>query len=206
MKEITTQQQRVLDCIQVYLNKTGFPPTRADICKELGFKSPNSAETHLRALEKKGFISIESGTSRGISIIGSSSSNVEIQDEYPVIGLVAAGSPTLATENIENKINCPNNFFDSQFDYFLKVKGLSMKDAGIMEDDLVAVKKTSEIKNGDIVIARIDDEVTIKYFKRKSEKVIELEAANEDYKNIIVDLEAEDFAIEGKSVGLLRKN
>jgi repressor LexA len=206
MKEITTQQQRVLDCIQVYLNKTGFPPTRADICKELGFKSPNSAETHLRALEKKGFISIESGTSRGISIIGSSSSNAEIQDEYPVIGLVAAGSPTLATENIENKINCPNNFFDSQFDYFLKVKGLSMKDAGIMEDDLVAVKKTSEIKNGDIVIARIDDEVTIKYFKRKSEKVIELEAANEDYKNIIVDLEAEDFAIEGKSVGLLRKN
>ncbi len=206
MKEITTQQQRVLDCIQVYLNKTGFPPTRADICKELGFKSPNSAETHLRALEKKGFISIESGTSRGISIIGSSSSNTEMQDEYPVIGLVAAGSPTLATENIENKINCPNNFFDSQFDYFLKVKGLSMKDAGIMEDDLVAVKKTSEIKNGDIVIARIDDEVTIKYFKRKSEKVIELEAANEDYKNIIVDLEVEDFAIEGKSVGLLRKN
>ena len=206
MKEITTQQQRVLDCIQVYLNKTGFPPTRADICKELGFKSPNSAETHLRALEKKGFISIESGTSRGISIIGSSGSNAEIQDEYPVIGLVAAGSPTLATENIENKINCPNNFFDSQFDYFLKVKGLSMKDAGIMEDDLVAVKKTSEIKNGDIVIARIDDEVTIKYFKRKSEKIIELEAANEDYKNIIVDLEAEDFAIEGKSVGLLRKN
>ena len=206
MKEITTQQQRVLDCIQVYLNKTGFPPTRADICKELGFKSPNSAETHLRALEKKGFISIESGTSRGISIIGSSSPNAEIQDEYPVIGLVAAGSPTLATENIENKINCPNNFFDSQFDYFLKVKGLSMKDAGIMEDDLVAVKKTSEIKNGDIVIARIDDEVTIKYFKRKSEKVIELEAANEDYKNIIIDLEVEDFAIEGKSVGLLRKN
>jgi len=206
MKEITTQQQRVLDCIQVYLNKTGFPPTRADICKELGFKSPNSAETHLRALEKKGFISIESGTSRGISIIGSSSSSTEIQDEYPVIGLVAAGSPTLATENIENKIKCPNNFFDSEFDYFLKVKGLSMKDAGIMEDDLVAVKKTSEIKNGDIVIARIDDEVTIKYFKRKSEKVIELEAANEDYKNIIIDLEVEDFAIEGKSVGLLRKN
>ena len=206
MKEITTQQQRVLDCIQVYLNKTGFPPTRADICKELGFKSPNSAETHLRALEKKGFISIESGTSRGISIIGSSSSSAEIQDEYPVIGLVAAGSPTLATENIENKINCPNNFFDSQFDYFLKVKGLSMKDAGIMEDDLVAVKKTSEIKNGDIVIARIDDEVTIKYFKRKSEKVIELEAANEDYKNIIIDLEVEYLAIEGKSVGLLRKN
>ena len=206
MKEITTQQQRVLDCIQVYLNKTGFPPTRADICKELGFKSPNSAETHLRALEKKGFISIESGTSRGISIIGGSSPDRQAQDEYPIIGLVAAGSPTLASENIESKINCPNNFFNSNFDYFLKVKGLSMKDAGIMEDDLVAVKKTNEVKNGDIVIARIDDEVTIKYFNRKSEKIVELQCANEDYKDIVINLENEDLTIEGKSIGLLRKN
>ena len=206
MKEITTQQQRVLDCIQVYLNKTGFPPTRADICKELGFKSPNSAETHLRALEKKGFISIESGTSRGISIIGGSTPDCQVQDEYPIIGLVAAGSPTLASENIESKINCPNNFFNSNFDYFLKVKGLSMKDAGIMEDDLVAVKKTNEVKNGDIVIARIDDEVTIKYFNRKSEKIVELQCANEDYKDIIINLENEDLTIEGKSIGLLRKN
>ena len=206
MKEITSQQQRVLDCIQVYLNKTGFPPTRADICKELGFKSPNSAETHLRALEKKGFISIESGTSRGISIIGGSAPDGQVQDEYPIIGLVAAGSPTLASENIESKINCPNNFFNSNFDYFLKVKGLSMKDAGIMEDDLVAVKKTNEVKNGDIVIARIDDEVTIKYFNRKSEKIVELQCANEDYKDIIINLENEDLTIEGKSIGLLRKN
>jgi len=206
MKKITTQQQRVLDCIQVYLNKTGFPPTRADICKELGFKSPNSAETHLRALEKKGFISIESGTSRGISIIGGSTPDCQVQDEYPIIGLVAAGSPTLASENIESKINCPNNFFNSNFDYFLKVKGLSMKDAGIMEDDLVAVKKTNEVKNGDIVIARIDDEVTIKYFNRKSEKIVELQCANEDYKDIIINLENEDLTIEGKSIGLLRKN
>ena len=206
MKEITTQQQRVLDCIQVYLNKTGFPPTRADICKELGFKSPNSAETHLRALEKKGFISIESGTSRGISIIGSSSSSAEIQDEYPVIGLVAAGSPTLATENIENKINCPNNFFDSQFDYFLKVKGLSMKDAGIMEDDLVAVKKTSEIKNGDIVIARIEDEVTVKYFQRSAPNIVHLKPANEEFNDIEVNLEETELYIEGKSVGLIRDN
>jgi len=206
MKEITTQQQRVLDCIQVYLNKTGFPPTRADICKELGFKSPNSAETHLRALEKKGFISIESGTSRGISIIGGSAPDGQAQVEYPIIGLVAAGSPTLASENIESKINCPNNFFNSNFDYFLKVKGLSMKDAGIMEDDLVAVKKTNEVKNGDIVIARIDDEVTIKYFNRKSEKIVELQCANEDYKDIVINLENEDLTIEGKSIGLLRKN
>ena len=206
MKEITTQQQRVLDCIQIYINKTGFPPTRANICKELGFKSPNSAETHLRALEKKGFISIESGASRGISIINNEQSDPTDGNNYPVIGLVAAGSPTLASENIENKINCPNGFFNSDFDYFLKVKGLSMKDAGIMEDDLVAVKKTSDVKNGDIIIARMDDEVTIKYFRRISPKFVELEAANEDFENIKVDLENQNFVIEGKSVGLLRKS
>ena len=206
MKKITSQQQRVLDCIQIYLNKTGFPPTRADICKELGFKSPNSAETHLRALEKKGFISIESGTSRGISIINNDNKHTQADDEYPVVGLVAAGSPTLAQENIEQTINCPNKFFDSDFDYFLKVKGLSMKEVGIMEDDLIAVKKTNEVRNGDIVIARLEDEVTVKFFQRKSPKIVELEAANEDYENIVVDLEHQDFHIEGKSVGLLRKN
>ena len=206
MKEITTQQQRVLDCIQIYINKTGFPPTRANICKELGFKSPNSAETHLRALEKKGFISIESGASRGISIINSEQSDINDGNSYPVIGLVAAGSPTLASENIENKINCPNDFFNTDFDYFLKVKGLSMKDAGIMEDDLVAVKKTSDVKNGDIIIARMDDEVTLKYFKRISPKFVELVAANDDFENIKVDLEHQNFVIEGKSVGLLRKS
>ena len=205
MKEITSQQQRVLDCIQIYINKTGFPPTRANICKELGFKSPNSAETHLRALEKKGFISIQSGASRGISIINNQEQTSD-DNEYPVIGLVAAGSPTLAEENIERTINCPNSFFESNFDYFLKVKGLSMKDAGIMEDDLIAVKKTTDVKNGDIVIARLDDEVTVKYFKRKSSNIVELEPANEDYKNIVVNLEHDELHIEGKSIGLLRKN
>ena len=205
MKEITSQQQRVLDCIQIYLKKTGFPPTRADICRELGFKSPNSAETHLRALEKKGFISIESGTSRGISIINGEQITKNAQ-EYPVIGLVAAGSPTLAQENVEKTINCPDSFFNSSFDYFLKVKGLSMKDAGIMEDDLIAVKKTSDVKNGDIVIARLDDEVTIKFFNRKSSKLVELEAANDDFENIFINLEQDELHIEGKSVGLLRKS
>ncbi len=205
MKEITSQQQRVLDCIQIYLKKTGFPPTRADICRELGFKSPNSAETHLRALEKKGFISIESGTSRGISIINGAQITKNAQ-EYPVIGLVAAGSPTLAQENVEKTINCPDSFFNSSFDYFLKVRGLSMKDAGIMEDDLIAVKKTSDVKNGDIVIARLDDEVTIKFFNRKSPKLVELEAANDDFENIFINLEQDELHIEGKSVGLLRKN
>ena len=205
MKEITSQQQRVLDCIQIHLKKTGFPPTRADICRELGFKSPNSAETHLRALEKKGFISIESGTSRGISIINNQQITEDAQ-EYPVIGLVAAGSPTLAQENVEKTINCPDSFFDTSFDYFLKVRGLSMKDAGIMEDDLIAVKKTADVKNGDIVIARLDDEVTVKFFNRKSPKLVELEPANEDFENIVINLEQDELHIEGKSVGLLRKN
>ena len=205
MKEITSQQQRVLDCIQIYINKTGFPPTRANICKELGFKSPNSAETHLRALEKKGFISIESGASRGIAIINNQE-HISNNNEYPVIGLVAAGSPTLAEENVERTINCPNSFFESSFDYFLKVKGLSMKDAGIMEDDLIAVKKTTDVRNGDIVVARLDDEVTVKFFKRKSPKIIELEPANEEFENITINLEHDELHIEGKSVGLLRKN
>ena len=205
MKEITSQQQRVLDCIQNHLKKTGFPPTRADICRKLGFKSPNSAETHLRALEKKGFISIERGTSRGISIINNQQITEDAQ-EYPVIGLVAAGSPTLAQENVEKTISCPDSFFNTSFDYFLKVRGLSMKDAGIMEDDLIAVKKTSDVKNGDIVIARLDDEVTVKFFNRKSPKLIELEPANEDFENIVINLEKDELHIEGKSVGLLRKN
>ena len=160
----------------------------------------------MRALEKKGFISIESGRSRGISIINNDNKFTQVDNEYPVIGLVAAGSPTLAEENIEQTISCPNKFFDSDFDYFLKVKGLSMKDVGIMEDDLIAVKKTHEIKNGDIVIARLEDEVTVKFFNRKSPKIVELEPANDDFENIIVDLEYQDFHIEGKSVGLLRKN
>ena len=206
MKEITSQQQRVLDCIQIYLNKTGFPPTRADICKELGFKSPNSAETHLRALERKGYISIEKGASRGISITKKDEDIYIDDNEYPIIGLVAAGSPTLAQENIEETINCSESFFNQGFDYFLRVKGLSMKDAGIMEDDLIAVKKTNDIKNGDIVIARIEDEVTVKFFRRKSPKIVELEPANEDFENIVVDLEHQELHIVGKSVGLLRKN
>ena len=204
MKDITPQQNKVLDCIKIYINKTGFPPTRADICNELGFKSPNSAETHLRALEKKGFISIESGTSRGISVINNGSKMEP--DAYPIVGLVAAGSPTLATETIEKFVNCSKSIFNKKFDYFLRVKGLSMKDAGIMEDDLIAVHKTSEVRNGDIVIARYDDEVTVKFFEKLSDKKIRLIPANSDFKNLEINLEETDLHIEGKSVGLIREN
>jgi len=203
MKELTKQQSKVLACVEVYLNKTGFPPTRAEICKELGFKSPNAAEMHLRALEKKGYISIQSGSSRGISIVKSQQSYEQIGDQMPVIGLVAAGSPTLAEENIEKRIPCDPNMFSDTFDYFLKVKGLSMIEAGIHEDDLVAIKKTTDVKNGDLVVVRLEDEVTLKYFK-KADHNLELIPANKDFSTIKVDLREQEAFVEGKSVGLIR--
>jgi repressor LexA len=203
MKELTKQQSKVLACVEVYLNKTGFPPTRAEICKELGFKSPNAAEMHLRALEKKGYIAIQSGSSRGISIVKSQQSFESAGDQMPVIGLVAAGSPTLAEENIEKRISCDPGMFSDNFDYFLKVKGLSMIEAGIHEDDLVAIKKTTDVKNGDLVVVRLEDEVTLKYFK-KTQHNLELIPANKDYSTINIDLREQEAFVEGKSVGLIR--
>jgi len=203
MKEITKQQSKVLSCVEVYLNKTGFPPTRAEICKELGFKSPNAAEMHLRALEKKGHIAIQSGSSRGISIVKSQQTFEEVSDHVPVIGLVAAGSPTLASENIERSIACDQGMFGDRFDYFLKVKGLSMIDAGIHEDDLVAIKKTTEVKNGELAVVRIEDDVTLKYVNQ-TDHMLELIPANKDFSTIVVDLREQDVVIEGKSVGLIR--
>ena len=203
MKELTKQQTKVLACVEVYLNQTGFPPTRAEICKELGFKSPNAAEMHLRALEKKGYISIKSGSSRGISIIKSQQEYEPSGLQIPVIGLVAAGSPTLAEENIEKRIPCDPEMFTDQFDYFLKVKGLSMIDAGIHEDDLVAIKKTTDVKNGDLVVVRLENEVTLKYFKKK-DHLLELIPANKDFSTIEIDLREQEAFVEGKSVGLIR--
>ena len=203
MKELTKQQSKVLSCVEVYLNKTGFPPTRAEICKELGFKSPNAAEMHLRALEKKGYISIKSGSSRGISIVNSQQPIEKHSQHMPVIGLVAAGSPTLAEENIEKRISCDPNMFSDGFDYFLKVKGLSMIDAGIYEDDLVAIKKTTDVRNGDLVVVRVEDEVTLKYF-RKDNHNLELIPANKDFSTIRIDLSEQEAFVEGKSVGLIR--
>jgi|TARA_B110000967_G_scaffold200424_1_gene236217 repressor LexA len=203
MKELTKQQSKVLACVEVYLNKTGFPPTRAEICKALGFKSPNAAEMHLRALEKKGYIAIQSGSSRGLSIIKSQQSFESMADSMPVIGLVAAGSPTLAEENIEKRISCDPSLFSEGFDYFLKVKGLSMIDAGIHEDDLVAIKKTTQVKNGDLVVVRIEDEVTLKYFNQQ-DHLLELIPANKDFATIKIDLREQEAFVEGKSVGLIR--
>ena len=203
MKELTKQQSKVLACVEVYLNKTGFPPTRAEICKELGFKSPNAAEMHLRALEKKGYIAIQSGSSRGISVVKSQQNFTQSPDQMPVIGLVAAGSPTLAEENIEKRIPCDPSMFADSFDYFLKVKGLSMIEAGIHEDDLVAIKKTTDVKNGDLVVVRLEDEVTLKYFKQTNHN-LELIPANKDFSIIEIDLREQEAFVEGKSVGLIR--
>ena len=158
---------------------------------------------HLRALEKKGYIAIQSGSSRGLSIIKSQQSFESIRDSIPVIGLVAAGSPTLAEENIEKRIPCDPSLFSESFDYFLKVKGLSMIDAGIHEDDLVAIKKTTQVKNGDLVVVRIEDEVTLKYFHQQ-DHLLELIPANKDFATIKIDLREQEAFVEGKSVGLIR--
>ena len=198
MKGLTSRQEEILNLIKDHLKEKGFPPTRADISKTFGFKSPNAAEQHLRAIEKKGFISIRSGASRGL---------VLNQEEVgiPVIGLVAAGQPILAEENVENKLEVPPSMFKQKADFFLRVKGESMKDVGINEEDLIAVKKSKECKNGDIVVARINDEVTVKTFKTNGESEVILQAENKNFNSIKVNASEEDFFIEGICVGVIKR-
>ena len=198
MKGLTSRQEEILNLIKDHLKEKGFPPTRADISKTFGFKSPNAAEQHLRAIEKKGFISILPGASRGL---------VLNQEEVgiPVIGLVAAGQPILAEENVENKLEVPPSMFKQKADFFLRVKGESMKDVGINEEDLIAVKKSNECKNGDIVVARINDEVTVKTFKSNGEGEVILQAENKNYDSIKVNVSEEDFFIEGICVGVIKR-
>ena len=198
MKGLTSRQEEILNLIKDHLKEKGFPPTRADISKTFGFKSPNAAEQHLRAIEKKGFISIRSGASRGL---------VLNQEEVgiPVIGLVAAGQPILAEENVENKLEVPPSMFKQKADFFLRVKGESMKDVGINEEDLIAVKKSNECKNGDIVVARINDEVTVKTFKSNGEGEVILQAENKNFDSIKVNVSEDDFFIEGICVGVIKR-
>ena len=198
MKGLTSRQEEILNLIKDHLKEKGFPPTRADISKTFGFKSPNAAEQHLRAIEKKGFISIRSGASRGL---------VLNQEEVgiPVIGLVAAGQPILAEENVENKLEVPPSMFKQKADFFLRVKGESMKDVGINEEDLIAVKKSKECRNGDIVVARINDEVTVKTFKTNGEGEVILQAENKNFNSIKVNVTEEDFFIEGICVGVIKR-
>ena len=199
MEKLTQRQQQVLDLVKQYIDDTGYPPTRANIAEHLGFKSANAAEEHLKALARKGAIEMIAGTSRGIRLPASSG--------LPIIGRVAAGNPILAEAHIEDYCALPASFFKPSADYFLTVHGDSMIDVGIFDGDLLAVHRTPVAASGDIVVARIDDEVTVKRLEKTNKRhILHLLPENKDYSPIKVDLKAQDFAIEGLSVGVLRRN
>lgn len=198
MQDLTARQAQVLDLIRRHISDTGYPPTRADIANELGFKSPNAAEEHLKALARKGAIEIIPGTSRGIRL--------PEPNGLPIIGRVAAGSPVLAEEHIEDVCDISPEFFRPAADYLLRVNGDSMINVGIMDGDLLAVHRTTDVSNGQIVVARIEDEVTVKRLQRGRGKTITLLPENDDYEPIEVDLRQQQFAIEGLSVGVIRRD
>ena len=197
MKELTARQAEVLDLVRSHVNETGYPPTRAEIARVLGFKSPNAAEEHLKALARKGALEVVPGTSRGLRL--------PADEGLPVVGRVAAGSPLLAQEHIEEMCRIPPDLFRPAADFLLRVEGDSMVDAGILDGDLLAVRKSPEATNGAIVVARIDDDVTVKRFRRKSRSKVLLEAENQNYEPIEVDLKSQELVIEGLSVGVIRR-
>ena len=195
MLNLTAQQIKVFDVIKESLQSNGYPPTRAEIAKILDFKSVNAAESHIKALVKKGVIEKVPGSSRGIKL-------VEEISGIPLIGSVAAGSPIMAYENVEKTIH--SNPLNKSVDFFLRVQGESMRDAGILDNDLVGVRKTKNAENGEIVVARLEDEVTLKRFKKDSSG-IRLVAENKSFSDIRVD-ETSNFSIEGKAVGIIRED
>ncbi|MEN5018796.1 transcriptional repressor LexA [Erwinia sp. Eh17-17] len=197
MKALTARQQQVYDLIRDHINQTGMPPTRAEIATQLGFRSPNAAEEHLKALARKGVIEIVSGASRGIRLM------MEEEEGLPLIGRVAAGEPLLAEQHIEGHYKVDPDLFKPGADFLLRVSGMSMKDIGIMDGDLLAVHKTEEVRNGQVVVARIDDEVTVKRLKRQG-NTVQLLPENPDFKPIIVDLRQQTLTIEGLAVGVIR--
>ncbi len=204
MRPLTARQQEVLDLLKRHLETTGMPPTRAEISRELGFKSANAAEEHLKALSRKGAIEIIPGASRGIRILDNSS-NDEF-DGLPLVGRVAAGEPILAEQHIEATYQVDADMFKPQADFLLKVYGLSMKNVGILDGDLLAVHSTKDVRNGQIVVARIEDEVTVKRLEKKG-SIIYLHAENEEFDPIVVNLEEQkNFEIEGIAVGIIRNN
>ncbi|WP_263141762.1 transcriptional repressor LexA [Pseudomonas sp. RIT-PI-AD] len=202
MQKLTPRQAEILGFIKRCLEDNGYPPTRAEIAQELGFKSPNAAEEHLKALARKGAIEMTPGASRGIRIPGFEPSAEG--DGLPIIGRVAAGAPILAQQHIEESCRINPAFFHPKADYLLRVRGTSMKDVGILDGDLLAVHTTHEARNGQIVVARLGDEVTVKRFKREGDKVW-LIAENPEFAPIEVDLEEQDLVIEGLSVGVIRR-
>lgn len=202
MKPLTPRQQQVLDLIRDKIEDSGMPPTRAEIARELGFRSANAAEEHLKALAKKQAIEIIPGASRGIRVL---LQNDAVNDDLglPLIGQVAAGEPILAQEHVESTYKVDPTMFRPQADFLLRVQGESMKDIGIMDGDLLAVHKTQDVRDGQVVVARVDDDVTVKRLERKGSTVL-LHAENEDFSPITVDLESQHLAIEGVAVGIIR--
>ena len=201
MTRLTKRQTEVLELIKDWIRNTGYPPTRRDISDFFNFKSPNAAEEHLKALERKGVLRVIRNTSRGIRLLG-----LHSESELGVIGRVAAGSPIFAEEHIEETVNIPRTMFDPKADFLLRVHGDSMINVGIFEGDLLAVHKTQDVRNGQIIVARIGDEVTVKRFHRDpGSPRVTLFAENPDYSPITVDLASQGFEIEGRSVGLLRR-
>ena len=200
MKNLTKRQEEILNLIKSHILELGFPPTRADISNKLGFKSPNAAEQHLRAIEKKGFIKILSGASRGIVL------NDLSDHEIPVIGLVAAGGPILAQENIEKTVPRSNNLLNEKIDFYLRVKGDSMVDVGIFEEDLIGINKSLDPKVGSIVVARINNDVTVKTLIEISRNKVVLRPENVNYDDIVVDPQVDELAFEGSCVSLIRES
>ncbi len=219
--KLTARQQQVLDLVQSAIERTGAPPTRAEIAAELGFRSANAAEEHLQALARKGVIELVGGTSRGIRLQSDTLRALHLsrnrqfslplpglaQLMLPLVGRVAAGSPILAQEHIDQTYVLEASLFPRRPDYLLKVRGMSMRDAGIIDGDLLAVQKTHEAKNGQIIVARLDDDVTVKRFRRVGTR-IELLPENPDFEPIVIsgNRSGHAFAIEGLAVGLVRNN
>ena len=204
MDELTDRQAEILRLIQQLTEVSGYPPTRAEIAERMGFRSVNAAEQHLRALEKKGAIDIEAGASRGIRVHDTKpSGRAGRLLELPVIGRVAAGSPILAEEHVQGRYQVDPNLFTPRADYLLRVRGMSMRDVGILEGDLLAVHKTQEARTGQIVVARLADEVTVKRLRRRG-SVVSLEAENPEFSPIEVDLRRDTLVIEGIAVGVIR--
>ena len=204
MDALTDRQSEILKLIRELTEVSGFPPTRAEIAERMGFRSVNAAEQHLRALEKKGAIEISSGASRGIRVRdGRPASRAGRLLELPVIGRVAAGSPILAQEHVQERFQVDPNLFTPRADYLLRVRGMSMRDAGILEGDLLAVHRTQEARTGQVVVARLADEVTVKRFRRRGHAV-QLLPENPDFEPIEVDMRSQPLVIEGIAVGVIR--
>ena len=199
MRPLTPRQTQILEVIQDFIAETGMPPTRAEIARELGFKSANAAEEHLRALQKKGVLDLVPGASRGIQLKDSLRNQIGL----PLVGRVAAGSPILAEEHIETHYRIDPQLFNPKPHYLLRVHGMSMKNAGILDGDLVAVHRTPEVRSRQIVVARLDDEVTVKRY-RQNGSVVELLPENEDFDTIRIDLSEQTMVIEGVVVGVIR--